>query len=380
MLPARRGFSCLGWEDTLWWSASPGTPQSKWWDFWSSEHRGPGKASPLMLMKVSSISHPSGDHQDVQASGGLGHQLCRELEHVWLQLWGKLLLPPAPSPSKSCTPGAPLLCLLLLIALSKLHCAFNSPPSFNFSKLLNMPLWRIKFHSESNAQTLLFRQSLVNDEINIFLWKFFFFVQKSFSRSWIAGLKYLQHKVRGRNHIYLYFKTQYLEDGDFVKPLASFFQKGDTVDIHGKCFPPPVEWIGAIASYRLCWYFSFPCQNMICMQQLLYLCRSWFTTFHTCFPYWRLSSLLLHLKPKEFFLAAACVPDLCVCHQYLSRPPGRCRMYSFPLSSCKTYCFQWGFNATWNPHVQAEQMCFCLSTWWVCFFKLPVATCTLFSA
>lgn len=135
----------------------------------SAEHRGPGKASPLMLMKVSSISHPSGDHQDVQASGGLGHQLCRELEHVWLQHWGQLLLPPAPSPSKSCTPEAPLLRLLLLIALSKLHCAFNSPPSFNFSKLLNMPLQRITFHSESNAQTLLFRQSLVNDEINIFL-------------------------------------------------------------------------------------------------------------------------------------------------------------------------------------------------------------------
>lgn len=70
----------------------------------SAEHRGAGKASPLMLMKVSSISHPSGDHQDVQASGGLGHQLCRELEHVWLQLWGQLLLPLAPSPSKSAQP------------------------------------------------------------------------------------------------------------------------------------------------------------------------------------------------------------------------------------------------------------------------------------
>lgn len=64
-----------------------------------------------------------------------------------------------------------------------------------------------------------------------------------------------------------------------MKYLTTFIQKGDTFDIHEKCFPPPVEWMRPIASHNSHWYFSFPCQNMICIKQLLCLCPLWFTTF-----------------------------------------------------------------------------------------------------
>lgn len=119
--------------------------------------------------------------------------------------------------------------------------------------------------------------------------------------------------------------------------LTTFIQKGDTFDIHEKCFPPPVEWIWAIASHNSHWYFSFPCQNMICIKQLLCLCPIRFNTFHTCFSCWRLSFLLLHLRPSVFFLVA-CLQSFMRVTSIFANLPGTVGYIHFLWAIAKPYC------------------------------------------
>lgn len=140
-----------------------------------------------------------------------------------------------------------------------------------------------------------------------------------------------------------------------MKPLTSFIYKGDTLDIHGESFLPPVEWMGTIASYRVHWCFSLSEYDLyetvvVFVSYLIYYFSYLFSILETVFSI----GILSYCSSAAY-------------HQYLCWPHGLCRMHSFPQRNCKNTLFVVGLSH--NVKCPTQINVSHLNTLWVCFLK-----------